>query len=42
MARLSPAGTAVSQWTREGPPVPAGVEVGLEDGAADALGELVP
>jgi hypothetical protein len=42
ITRLSPAGTAVSQWTSEAPPwVPLGVEVGLEEGAAEALGLLV-
>src|SRR5258708_4074003 len=41
ITRLSPAGTALSQWTREGPPgVPVGGEGGLEEGGAGALGEV--
>jgi hypothetical protein len=31
----------VSQWTREAPPVPVGVEVGLDEVDAEALGVLI-
>src|SRR5260370_33839753 len=42
ITRLSPAGTALSQWTREVPPGgPVEAEVGLEEGAAEALGEEI-
>src|SRR5260370_7524010 len=42
ITRLSPAGTALSQWTREVPPgVPVGAQVGLEEGAAEALGGVI-
>ena len=42
ITRLSPAGTAVAQWTSEVPPeVPPGVVAGLDDGVAGALEVLV-
>ena len=35
ITKVSPAGTAVSQWTNEGPP---GVPVGLDHDSADGVG----